>query len=144
MGAGHQVHLLNLMLLRRLDLVLAFRFNFVAPGHILVRLLVPLFHVRTVGTVFPLFDLLLGLDLSVEHFADLPVLLACLHLLVEIVQVVFLVFLDALCDVLTFLFQLHIFVSIVHHVGHLVHHRLDAGAALFDLLISLAIFSLLL
>ena len=70
------------MLLRRLDLVLAFSFYLVAHGQILVSLLVPLFHVGTVGAVFTFFDLLLGLDLSVEHLADLPVLLTGLHLLV--------------------------------------------------------------
>jgi len=144
MGACHQAHLLNLVLLRRLDLVFAFRFYFIAVSKILVSLLVPLLHVRTVGTIFTLFDLLFGLDLRVEHFSDLPVLLTCLHLLVQVVQVVFLVFLDALRNVLAFLLELHLFVSVVDHVCHFVHHRLDAGATLFDLLLSLFVFLFLL
>jgi hypothetical protein len=131
------MHLLDNVVLDRVDLILALLLNQLALGVLNVGLESPTLHVRYIGLLFSLLNCALGVDLGVEDVFNLFMLFALVNLFVNIVLPGRLVLLNALLDVLALLPLLKFFIFVYHHVSHSVHQRLDPlpsfGHSLFTL-----------
>lgn len=127
-----------------LNLLLALLLNRLALCILQVRLEGPFFHVRSVCTVFALFNLALCIDLRVEDLLDLLVLFACLKAFINVIEAGLLILLNALSNVLPFLALLKFFIFVVNDIGHLIHQRLYPSTAFGDGLLTLALLLVLL
>jgi hypothetical protein len=131
------MHLLNNVVLHRVDLVLALLLNQLALGVLDVCLESPALHVRYIGLLFSLLKCAFGVDLGVEDVFNLFMLFALVNLFVNVILPGRFVLVNALLDVLALLPLLKFFIFIYNHVSHSVHQRLDPlpsfGHSLFAL-----------